>query len=208
MRCTSCSNPVRPVVAIDIDGTLGDYHGHFIRFAESYFGRELPHNYDGSCEFHEALGLDLKTYRDAKLAYRQGGGKRSMPRHDGATVMMEQLQQVAEVFITTTRPYLRLDQTDPDTRFWLERHGIKFHGLLYDDEKYERLSEIVDPSRVVAVLDDLSTQYDSAARIFGNQVPILRQNEFNGAMARPNVVHSIPEALDAITDRINEWNKR
>lgn len=122
--------------------------------------------------------------------------------------MMEQLQRVAEVFITTTRPYLRLDQTDPDTRFWLDRHHIKFHGLLYDDEKYERLSEIVDPSRVVAVLDDLSTQYDSAARIFGHKVPILRQNEFNVAMRRPNVVHSIPEALDAITDRINEWNKR
>lgn len=206
MRCSKCSNPIRPVVAIDVDGTLGDYHGHFRRFAETYFGRKLPEEYDGSVEFHEALGLPIAKYRDAKLAYRQGGGKRSMPRYDGATVMMSQLRHVAEVFITTTRPYLRLDQTDPDTRFWLDRHDIEFDGLLYDNDKYERLAEIVDPSRVVAVLDDLSTQYDAAARVFGEGVPILRQNEYNGAMKRPNMVTSIPEALLAIADRIDRWH--
>jgi uncharacterized HAD superfamily protein len=198
---------LRPVVAIDIDGTLGDYHGHFIRFAEGYFGRQLPRDYDGSVEFHEALGIPLGEYRDAKLAYRQGGNKRTMPRFDGAGILIRRLRQVSEVFITTTRPYLRLDQTDPDTREWLRRHEVEFDGLLYDEDKYEKLATIVDPRRVVAVLDDLSEQYDNAKRIYGDRVPILRRNNYNAAMNRPNVVHDLAEALSEINERIHEWEQ-
>lgn len=208
MRCSKCSVLVRPVVAIDIDGTLGDYHGHFIKFAEGYFGRPLPRDFDGSIEFHEALGLPLGKYRDAKLAYRQGGMKRTMPRFDGAGILARQVRQVAEVFITTTRPFLRLDQTDPDTRFWLDRHEIFFDGLLYDEDKYEKLADIIDPSRVVAVLDDLSTQYDAAKNMFGDRVPILRQNAYNSAMKRPNTVTTLAEALSEIVERIHEWEGR
>jgi uncharacterized HAD superfamily protein len=205
MRCSKCSENVKPVVAIDIDGTLGDYHGHFMKFAESYFGRPLPRTFDGSVEFHEALGLPLSEYREAKLAYRQGGGKRTMPRFDGAGIMVRRLRQVAEVFITTTRPYLRLDQTDPDTREWLRRAEIEYDGLLYHEDKYEVLSEIVDPRRVVAVLDDLPEQYDSAKRMFGERVPILRRNNFNTATSRPNQVSDLAEALAEINERIHEW---
>lgn len=205
MRCTSCSQTVRPVVAIDIDGTLGDYHGHFMKFAEGYFGHQLPREYDGSVEFHEALGLPLNKYREAKLAYRQGGWKRMMPRHDGASTLIRQLRREAEVFITTTRPYLRLDQTDPDTRFWLESNDIQYDGLLYDEDKYSKLTEIVDSRRVVAVLDDLSVQYDAARQQFGDRVPILRRNNYNKAMDRPNAVNSLPQALTEIHDRIKEW---
>ena len=205
MRCSKCSNPIRPVVAIDVDGTLGDYHGHFAKFAAGYFGRPLPRTYDGGVEFHEALGIPLHEYRAAKLAYRQGGLKRTMPVFPGAGILLRQLRQVAEVFITTTRPYLRLDQTDPDTREWLQRHGMEYDGLLYDEDKYERLTEIVDPTRVVAILDDLSEQYDAAKNTYGARVPILRRNEYNGAMSRPNTVTTLAEALSEITERIHEW---
>ena len=205
MRCSKCSTNIKPVVAVDIDGTLGDYHGHFTKFAEGYFGRPLNRSYDGGVEFHEALGIPLHEYRDAKLAYRQGGLKRTMPVYSGAGILVRQLRQVAEVFITTTRPYLRLDQTDPDTRFWLAKHGIEYDGLLYDEDKYERLTSIVDPTRVVAVLDDLSEQYDAAKHIYGPRVPILRRNEYNDAMTRPNTVSTLAEALSEINERIHEW---
>ena len=32
----------KPIVALDIDGTLGDYHAHFLWFAERYFGWSFP----------------------------------------------------------------------------------------------------------------------------------------------------------------------
>ena len=86
MLCTHCSRPVTPVVACDIDGTLGDYHAHFVNFAQQYLGRKLPlvENYQSNRRFAEYLGISLPEYRTIKLAYRQGGLKRSMPIFVGA----------------------------------------------------------------------------------------------------------------------------
>jgi hypothetical protein len=55
---------------------------------------------------------------------------------------------------------------DPDTRFWLERHQIKYNHLLYDDHKYLRLAELVDSERVMGVVEDLSDMMDEAETVF------------------------------------------
>src|SRR4051812_4114759 len=110
MRCSECSREVQPVVAIDIDGTLADYHWHFTEFAEKYLGRKLSFDYDGATEFSEYLGIDKATYREIKLAYRQGGLKRWMPPFKGASTFVRLVKEMGnEVWLTTTRPYLRLD---------------------------------------------------------------------------------------------------
>lgn len=211
MKCRNCHHEVRPVVAIDIDGTLGEYHDHFIKFARGYFDRYLPANYDGSVELHEWLGLSLADYREAKLAYRQGGLKRTMPLKAYATDLIHHMQAmrtsgIVELFITTTRPYLRLDQTDPDTRFWLDKNKIPYDGLLYHDDKYQRLGEIVDPETVVAVLDDLPQQYDSAAQMFGSNVPIMAAGSNNKAVRRPNVAPDLRRAVTMIQERVGAWH--
>jgi hypothetical protein len=207
MLCTKCSRPILPVVAIDIDGTLGDYHGHFIEFAEAYLGHSLPRDYDGVGEFSDSLGIPKATYREVKLAYRQGGGKRCMPVDPFAYQLMYSLRTQAEVFITTTRPYLRLDSTDPDTRHWLQRHRIQYDGLLYDEDKYTVLAGIVHPDRVVAVLDDLKSQLDSAERQFG-PVGFLRRNHWNRGLIHERTVFTLREAELYIIDRINKWKEQ
>lgn len=157
MLCTSCGKEMRPVVSVDIDGTIGNYHAHFTSFAESYLGHQLPWGYDGSKEFSEFLELDKRTYRDIKLAYRQGGAKRSMPMYPLAKNLMRSLSQMGiEIWISTTRPYLRLDNVDPDTRHWLSRNGLPYDGMLYDENKYQLLLENVSRNRILVVIDDLS----------------------------------------------------
>src|SRR5256885_3623561 len=129
MVWSECSRVVKPVVAIDIDGTIGDYHTHFLTFAEQWLAVGRNHwDYHGDENFGDwfcgRYGVDKTIYRQIKLAYRQGGLKRSMPVYSGMVELVREIGSVAEVWLTTTRPYLRLDQVDPDTRFWLERHGI------------------------------------------------------------------------------------
>ena len=75
MKCSSCSAPVAPVVAIDIDGTLGDYHQHFIEFAEQWLGVSkfagdriaVWKLYDGLGPFRDwftsAYAVDVTTFR-------------------------------------------------------------------------------------------------------------------------------------------------
>lgn len=144
----------RPIFGVDIDGTLGEYHEHFWRFACAWTGRDLPHPRDfvgGS--FAGFLGLAKSTYRKIKLAYRRGGAKRSMPVIPGARELTRSLRsRGAVVVLATTRPYLSLENIDEDTRHWAKRNSIQHDFILWGEYKYRDLSRF--GSRVVSVLED------------------------------------------------------
>lgn len=195
------------MVAVDIDGTIGVYHDHFVDFAEGYLGRILPARYDGSVPFWKHLGLDLTTYRQVKLAYRQGGMKRSMPLRYGAVQLFDICKTYdAEIWITTTRPYLRLDNIDPDTQHWLDRHGLKPDFMLYDEDKYGQLHDMVGPERVVAVVEDLAEQWDRAAELFGSKVPIMAYG-YHNLSERRSGEGSLVKIAEQVAQRIEEWRK-
>lgn len=213
--CSDCSAKLKPVVAVDIDGTLGDYHGHLHEFAAGYLGRgrDLGVPYDGSEPhrdwFCRAFKVDVRTFRDIKLAYRQGAQKRTMPVFPGAAELCNAIRVTgAELWLTTTRPYLRLDNVDPDTRAWLARQQIFFDHMVYDDKKYPVLAGLVAPERVVAVLDDLPEQYAAAAAVFGPEVPILRRMMYNRAVKVDFEITNLWDAAKIIVQRINEWEAR
>jgi hypothetical protein len=207
---------VRPIVCVDIDGTLGDYHSHLISFALEYTqkndGFKGPvYGYDGSHPFGEwfcdMFDCDMTTFRQIKLAYRQGGMKRSMPIFDGAAQFVNNLRVTHEVWLTTTRPYLRLDNVDPDTRFWLERHGIGYDGMLYDEDKYPMMASMIDPERVVGVLDDLPEQIDAADNAFAPGVGILRRNRYNRGVRRPFMTDEFDVAQQWFQYRGVRWRE-
>lgn len=159
----------KPVVAIDIDGTLGDYHSHFLWFAEHWLGITMPSASDVNpgMRLSEFMGVPHHVYRECKLAYRQGGLKRFMPVYPEAPGLMRSIRAAgAEAWICTSRPYLRLDNIDPDTREWLSRNNIEYDAVIFEGinegDKYRELTRQVDPSRIVAAADDLPEQLDLA----------------------------------------------
>lgn len=176
MLCSRCSNVVKPVLAVDIDGTLGNYHDHFTNFCEMYFQRDFPHSYRGAGDFENYLGLTRTDYRAAKLAYRQGGMKRSMLPYGGAHLLLSMAESLGvEVWVATTRPYQRLDNIDPDTRFWMEKRDMRYHAMLYGDDKYDQLNMHVDPERIVMVLDDLWSQIAKADAFWPNKAWLVER---------------------------------
>lgn len=213
MKCSQCSAQVRPVVALDIDGTLGDYHGHFLDFATAYLGHGITGNidiYNGSIPhrqwFCEAYQVDVTKFREVKLAYRQGGMKRSMPVYRHAAELTRALRLAgAEVWITTTRPWERFDRVDPDTREWLRRNRIDFDGLIYDEDKYEVLARRVEPQRVVAVLDDLPEALSAASRAFGAGATLLRRTSWNAGVSWSVSVSDLATAEAVIKSHLADW---
>jgi len=198
VQCTDCGKFIRPVVALDIDGTMGDYHSHFYEFACHWLGKSPPTPF-----YIDNLGLDLHTYRACKLAYRQGGMKRTMPMYYFADTLTAGLRKLgAEIWVTTTRPYNRLDNIDPDTQEWLRRHDIQYDYVIYDPDKYENLATQVDPGRVVAVLEDLPEQCDVARKLFGDGAVVQRYNGWVLETAPSN----LEEHFYDIAARIGEWN--
>ena len=172
----------KPIVALDIDGTLGDYHGHFLRFAEGWYGREMPDpsQINPGLPLHQFMGTSKAKYRECKLAYRQGGLKRNMPAYPGAAELTRFIrgQLKAEVWICTTRPFLRLDNIDPDTRHWLRRNGIQYDGVIWGENKYRDLAKRVGVERIAAVLEDLQALADQAKGI-GIPNVYLRDQPYN-----------------------------
>ncbi len=206
MFCSKCGGSVKPIWVSDIDGTLSDYHGSFARFAWRYWGMKVVgyEPWDGTGEFEGYLQITKAQYREAKLAFRQGGNKRWAPVYPGARELSEAVHEAGgEFWVATTRPWQRLDNIDPDTQWWLKRNGIEVDGLLYGDNKYDLLVEAVDKTRIVGVLDDLVDQYHKA---WSHGLPAyLRVNDHN--VTAPLTIQRINlhQAAEIAAGEIQEW---
>lgn len=213
---------LRPVVALDIDGTLGNWHDDFLSFAWRWLhGRaKTPptwwYTYTGVPMNHH-LGVTKEVYRAVKLAYRQSGLKRDMPVFPGAYDLLNAVREAgAEVWVCTTRPYLRLDNIDPDTREWLERNQLEVDGVIYGEHKYRDLCELVGIERVVGALDDLPEKVIQARQVGMNGMLIQRHhnqewwqgnNPEKPAYVPPALPH-LPAAQEWLLAEIKEWKAR
>jgi hypothetical protein len=137
---------------------------HNVYFASS--GRNFTPYWPGTeGEFSDALRMNKEEYRLAKLAYRLGGMKRCMPIFaadyvkEGTNAVKLEIQylrsQGIQVWICTTRPWLSLTTVDPDTQYWLHHNVGKVDGLIYGEDKYADLIDIVGKERILGVVDDL-----------------------------------------------------
>lgn len=198
----------RPVFGLDIDNTLGDYNGHFLRFAEGWLGKPVDMNYDLRLPMYRHLGVSKQTYRQCKLAYRMGGLKRSMPAWPWASDLTRTLRSWgADVYMCTTRPYLSHDNIDSDTRHWLRRNRMACKGVIWGEHKYRELARTVGRNNVVAVLDDLPEMCEQAASLGIWPVFALRQHNRHHAARFDSVAETEEETLLALKVRLEIWRQ-
>lgn len=152
---------MKPVVGLDIDGTLLNYHWHFIAFANAYFGIDVDFTaYDARLPLWKYLGVSRSSYRKCKLAYRRGELKRSLPPlplpfPQAGDLTREVRRWGVDIWLCTTRPYLAHSEVDDATRHNLRRNGVQYQGIIWGEHKYRELVRTVGVRRVAAVLDDL-----------------------------------------------------
>jgi hypothetical protein len=212
VKCTECNRDLKPVVALDIDGTMGMYHDHFLYFASGYLNQQIKDHYVANQPFKEWFCYNYRVsediWHDIKLAYRQGGMKRTMPVYTDAKTLASAVRSAgAELWVTTTRPYIRHDNIDPDTREWLRRNHINYDYLIYDGHKYDKLARLVGHERVCAVVDDLIEEVEEAEKLFGPEVPILRKTKYNRSYQYPRQATSLLMAMRIVEDKIKQWRK-
>ncbi len=219
----------KPVVAVDIDGTLAAYHEWFLRFAELYLGSPMPspEKINPGQPLHRHMRITKAAYREVKLAYRQGGMKRSMPLLAGSRELVKAIRAApgrkveigfdewvpglgCEVWICTTRPYLRLDNIDPDTREWLRRNAISYDALLFDsvggDNKYQELVRQAG-WRVVCALEDLPEQVTRARRS-GVPHAFLRDQPYNRHYSEVPRFDGVQQAYHLVSNALQAWRQR
>lgn len=162
---------MRPVAALDIDGTLLDYHRHFLRFAAGYFGHDPDDpgylDYDARLPMYKHLRVGKASYRKCKLAYRRGQLKRSLPMLEPPYPNANELTHLlrrwgCDIWLCTTRPYLSHDEVDDATRHNLRRNGVVYQGLIWGEHKYRELVRTVGRERIIGVLDDMPDMCNQA----------------------------------------------
>lgn len=201
---------------MDIDGTLGNYHAHFLRFAEGWLGHKLPNSrlINPGLRLSEFMGVEHDIYRKIKLAYRQGGMKRTMPVYDGASHVTHWLKDLdIDIWLCTTRPYNRLDNIDEDTQEWLRRNDICYDAILWDDGngfgKYHELVRQVGLRRIIAAIDDLTEQLQQA-RAVGIENLYLRAQPYNlEGVNREGLirVHNLMAFKEFLRSHISAWRE-
>lgn len=200
-----------PLVALDVDGTLGDYHAHFLQFAENWFGQDFPKpdQINPGLRLSEFMGVQHEDYRKCKLAFRQGGQKRWMPAYPGTSQLTREIRGMGvDIWICTTRPFDRLDNIDPDTREWLSRNGVLYDAMLFGEDKYHELWRQVEERRtVLAVVDDLPEMCTEAMQY--NWPVLLRDQPYNRHFQPPGIrrVHNWVEILNHIKFQL-AWLKK
>jgi hypothetical protein len=208
------SGASRPVVALDIDGTLGDYHAHFLWFAERWLGKPMPSATDinPGLRLSEFMNIPHGVYKECKLAYRQGGLKRFMPAYPLAAELTRNIREAGvQVWICTSRPYLRLDNIDPDTREWLRRNGIEYDAVVFEgvagETKYHDLVSQIPVRRIIAAVDDLPDMIRDAYRN-GIERVYLRDQPYNRYQGVPGMrVNILDQLWLRLARDIKEWKE-
>lgn len=214
MKCTECSGVVRPIMVWDIDGTLTRYHSDLGEFLVRYYN--LPYalmragaEWDGEGNFEDQFGLTQTEYRAGKLAFRQGGHKRvATTWQDGGLMAVQELaERGVETWYATTRPWARLDNVDPDTKFWIKRHHLPIDGILFDDDKYETLiANHVDPERIIGIVEDLPEQYDAADRLGLPVMQVARAHNSGRSGNRPRR-GNMRQVRQWALQNLQDWNE-
>lgn len=207
-----------PVVAVDLDGTSGDYHRHFRWFLETiyYPGQEFPTYWAAkgvNGEFSEALRMNKWEYRDAKLAYRQGGLKRCLPTfpQDDLKAEIGYIRSLGiQVWVTTNRPWMRLDNIDGDTMYWINTQMGEVDGVIFSQDKYEDLIDHVGAERILGVFDDLPENIEAAQKL-GLRACIRRgdHNQWWLSNAHPPLSQQVPSVtrFKDFTYLVEEWKE-
>ncbi len=199
---------MKPIVALDIDGTLGNYHGHFLKFAEAWYGRPMPaaDTINPGLPLHKFMRTSKATYRQCKLAYRQGGLERSMPVYPGASELTQQVRKAgASIWLCTTRPYLKYDQLYKDTLHWCRRNHIQYDAIIHGPHKYRDLVRNVGAERVAAVADDLPELVEQAN--MAGLPTILRDQPYNRHYFPPHGMRAVDmfDLTYMISKLIQQW---
>jgi hypothetical protein len=203
-----------PVVALDIDGVLGDYHKHFLWFAEQWLGSPMPpaDEVNPGMRLSNFMGIPHHIYQECKLAYRQGGIKRFMPAYRYAGELTHGIHEAhTQVWLCTTRPYLRLDNIDPDTREWLRRNNIYYDAVIFEglnyEGKYEDLVKQVGLDRIVAAADDLPEQISTLISLGVKKVYIRDQPYNRDSDAYGKRVHDLQFLYELLIKDISDWKE-
>lgn len=194
----------RPVFALDIDGSLGNYWQHFISFAELWTGKPMPPWTSAvpGVSLAKHCGLSKTTYRRIKLAYRQGGMKRSMPAFPGAKELVRTLRATgAEVWLCTTRPFLQVTNVEEDTRHWARRNGMHYDGFVFGENKYRHLVAAVETWRIVAVLEDLDELVEQANSLGLTTVQVAQPYNHAG----PGMWADMEAAQTELLEHLRKW---
>lgn len=188
------------IVGVDIDGVLADYPRSFVEFINKELGTDFDPDKITNYNIYEELGLSTELGMELKDKYRQSGQKRFIPVIDGAKEMLHGLRDLGyKIVLLTARPYKKYNRIFPDTMEWLEKNGLVYDAIIFDENKEERLLKEFGANRVDFFIDDVAGNANSISNL-GVKCFLVDRPYNQDAVLKENVVrvNSVKEVLDHV----------
>lgn len=152
----------RDIVVCDIDGILSDYPVTFLEnvtIMEAAAGRSVDIDTDN------VTNLDLYQYLEGRVSsedlkyykhlYRSTGAIRDEKVLEGAREFLHQMKlKGCYIVLLTSRPFDTYKSLYLDTYMWLVRNSLEFDMLLNDSKKRDKITKILQSSRIRFIVDD------------------------------------------------------
>ena len=181
------------IVGVDIDGVLAAYPEHFLDFVN----RKMNTNYKveelSSYNIYEALDLPNEVTKELKDEFRQSGEKRYIPVLDEAKWFLKTLKKNNyQIVLLSARPYKKYRRIFADTKEWLEKNGLVYDAILWDEDKCSRLIKEFGENSVEFFVEDNLSNANSVANTA--KVYLLNKS-YNQGETKKNIVR-----IDKLSD--------
>jgi len=179
-----------PIAFIDIDGILATWPNNYIDFVNA----KLNRHYKTLPELK--AGVDKKLQYELKNEYRLNGSKKDLGVIEGAKGFLDRLKKDNfNIVLLTARPYKKYFRIYSDTLEWLNKHGLKYDCIIFDEEKEKYIINKFYKKNVKFIVED---QIDNAKKLSENGFKVYLR--FNAKLYKDKTT------IDDIKDTLKSTN--
>jgi len=177
----------RPIVITDIDGTVGDWRTHFLKWLESKGIKHVVEDQSTSLMIDNDLSMLYKEYYDLKEEFESTGQYRNIEVYEDAHELLVELKSRYNAYIiaVTARPSDHYSRIWMDTWMWLESNKLPVDKLIIGSESRILLAHsLQESSHEVIMLEDnpglIQRGANSGIRTFAREHPYNRGIQSRG----------------------------
>lgn len=192
------------VVGVDIDGVLADYPDCFIDYVNDKVGTDFKAEDLDQYNLYEAItDIPTEVMKGLKHEFRKSGELKKVGVLPGAKEFLQSLKNKGyKIVLLSARPYKEYRRIFADTKEWLDKNGLVYDAILWDEDKLNRLIREFGENNVSFFVEDNLKNANSISK--STKVYLLNKS-YNQGKTENNIyrISSLKEVLENEKERIN-----
>jgi uncharacterized HAD superfamily protein len=192
------------IVGVDIDGVLADYPDCFINYVNDKVGTNFKAEDLDQYNLYEAItDIPTEVMKELKHDFRKSGQLKKVGVLPGAKEFLQSLRNKSyKIVLLSARPYKEYRRIFADTKEWLDKNGLIYDAILWDEDKLNRLIREFGENNVSFFVED---NLKNANSISKSTKVYLLDKSYNQGKTDSNIsrVNNLREVLEGEEKRVD-----